>query len=127
MTHLPKTKKPSLVSILTDYLKSKRGIIVHSGDLEELAKHNPVKTYKGETAGVRLREMTCVGGKHRNPFVEKIENQDKTVSYRWIGPDPQKDPSHFRCAYCPKTAVTFLSSRAVCQFHSAQVSASLFS
>jgi hypothetical protein len=34
------SKKPSLASILTDCLKSKRGEIVHGGELEYVAKAN---------------------------------------------------------------------------------------
>jgi hypothetical protein len=31
--------------------------------------------------------------------------------------DPQRDPSHYRCQYCPRTAVAFAGDKARCSQH----------
>lgn len=73
-------KKPSLVYILVEYLKEKRGEQVHGGELESVSRAN---FHKGETAGVRLREMTRENCRQFNPMIEKIKLKDGCVAYRW--------------------------------------------
>lgn len=72
-------KKPSLVYILTQHLKEKRGILVHGGELERVGQANK---HEGETAKRRMREMTDPKDRRYNPMIEK-QIIKRCVAYRW--------------------------------------------
>lgn len=71
--------KPSLVFLLVQYLKEERGELVHGGELDSVSRAN---FHKGETASVRLREMTRENCRAYNPMIEKVKLKDGCVAYR---------------------------------------------
>lgn len=82
---MTKDKKPSLVMVLTDYLKEKRGRLIHGGDLERVGQAN---FYEAETAKRRLREMTNAKHRNYNPMIEK-QKPKGCVAYRYRIEDEQ--------------------------------------
>jgi hypothetical protein len=101
-------KKPSLKVLLSVYLKEKYPMWVNGGELEQFAI---TQLYKASNGSRRCRELEDEG-----TFERRING--KSVEYRYLQKEPQKNPTNFHCRYCPKDAVTYLEDKPVCLDHS---------
>jgi hypothetical protein len=101
-------KKPSLKVLLSLYLKEKYPNFVNGGELEQFAI---TQGHKASTGSRRCRELADEG-----TFERRMNG--KSVEYRYLQKEPQRDPSMFRCLYCSKTSVDFREIDPVCQDHS---------
>ena len=111
-------KKPGLKVLLSLYLKEKYPNWINGGELESFST---TQGHKASTGSRRCRELADEG-----TFERRING--KSVEYRYLQKEVQKDVSIFRCHYCPKTAVTFKGILKVCAEHSKEkvVAPSLF-
>ena len=126
-------KKPGLRVLIYQLIKEKRGQKIHSGEIERFGEINK---YKASTADRRARDLveeftTIKGVRKPNPYYcPEIKSiiENKCAVYWYEEKESQKDPSIFRCHYCPKTAVTFKGTLKVCTEHSKEkvVAPSLF-
>ncbi len=100
-------KKPGLKVLLSLYLKEKYPNWINGGDLEIFST---TQGYKASNGSRRCRELADEG-----TLLRRING--KSVEYRYLQKEVQKNPTNFRCRYCSKTAVTYLEDKPVCQVH----------
>jgi len=117
--YLPMTQdKPGLKVRLAQFAQEKYPNWINGGDFEVFATTLGKKASNGSR---RCRELADEG-----TFERRMNG--KSVEYRYLQKEVQKDPSIYRCHYCPKTAVTFKGESKVCADHSKEkvVAPSLF-
>lgn len=130
-------KKPGLRVLIHQLIKSKRGIKVHSGDIEQFGI---LQGYKASNADRRARELVeptrkVKGKEESNPYFcpdIKSGKENGCAVYWYEEPQNQNPVSNYRCTFpgCPKTTVTYLNFKPVCKTHNVikaapQVSSSL--
>lgn len=113
-------KKLGLKVRLAQFAKEKYPNWINGGELEIFAV---TLGYKASNGSRRCRELVDEGTLER-----RINTQNKSVEYRYLQKESQKNPTNFRCSHCPKDAVTYLEDKSVCLGHSKQkvVAPSLF-
>lgn len=109
---------PSLKTRLALFAKEKYPNWINGSDFEVFAITQGKKASNGSR---RCRELADEG-----TFERRING--KSVEYRYLQKEVQKDPSIFRCHYCKKSAVTFKGTLKLCADHSKEkvVASSLF-
>ena len=100
-------KKPGLKVRLAQFAKEKYPNWINGGDFEVFAMTQGKKASNGSR---RCRELADEGTLER-----RING--KSVEYRYLQREVQKDPSIFRCRYCSKDAVTLSNNVPFCQEH----------
>ena len=100
-------KKPALKVRLAQFAKEKYPAWINGGDLEMFAV---TLNFKASNGSRRCRELADEG------TLERRMN-GKSVEYRYLQKEPQKNPTNRRCLKCSKDAATYLKDKPVCQGH----------
>lgn len=99
--------KPSLKVRLAQFAKEKYPAFINGGEFETFSI---TLGFKASNGSRRCRELADEGTLER-----RING--KSVEYRYLQKESAKDPSHFRCQYCPCQAVVFSGDMPRCAHH----------
>ena|ERR1044071_4444294 len=102
-------KKPGLKVLLSLYLKEKYPSFINGGALEQFAI---TQGYKASNGSRRCRELA-----DEATFERRMNGKSVEYRYREREPQPERNPSNYRCSKCNKDAVTLSSNIPFCQEH----------